>query len=906
MITKDAPEGTLRALASVYETLYEEGDEAVVLDTGSSPENLEKLRKGLADFRDARLITVDLAEDFTRWITLWMPENKKAFLHHYPDGRCIPDFSAARQMAQDAAKNPIIFWIDSDDIIEEATPGAIRSAVKRFLDPEKPESDAVFLDYLYMFDPDDGTCTTTLRRERFFFKDRYYWAGRCHETAIPAPGIEPRRVAFLADLQAAIRHVRPPDRHRVAEPGQPGSPSDIRNYVILRRQYEEHEETEARDPRTIFYLGNAARGLRRFAEARQLYKEFDRVSGSPDDRFAAKYYTAGILLDPEVRRPADALAIYYDCIDIKPADPRGYYGISRAYAGLYKWPECLHWYKIGGQLQMPETQIFSFDPTHVNYHPHILATHAAKELNRPNEAVAYARRAAQFRPNLALSRQIVEMAETYARGYELSQSVTHIGRYLKHGGPNAERVVREITSELMGVPAELEKMGIGKIEPPDPRPPRPELVILCGGTLEEWGPHSRFTGCGGSEKMVILISEALQAAGHWNVSVYANVPKQARGVAKETGVLWRHFSEFDPRKPRDVAVVWRTPEIIRMKGLRARKRMIWLHDVPAAHRYTPEILALADLIQVQSHFQGAILGQWVPEEKIWVARNAIEIYQQKHVEQRNPKQVLYCSSPDRGLFTAGEVVRKAKEIDPEIDFHVAYGFTEFTRKRYAVETHMAYPDMGHETSCILFERDCFGILDELGGTMHHKLNFEDFYKLMLLSGVWLYPTRFPEISCMAAMEAQALGMVPVATRFAALAETILPELAEMQYVAPLIELPPRGRPPKNWYLRAAQTLVAATKISATDPRRLIIAEKAWERYGIEALAEEWTGRLAEEGVSGGAPSVSDRAGQTAEPPSLLSDPSPEERSEWQQSSNKSSAKSSPSPTVQTAPGKPEQ
>jgi glycosyltransferase involved in cell wall biosynthesis len=54
------------------------------------------------------------------------------------------------------------------------------------------------------------------------------------------------------------------------------------------------------------------------------------------------------------------------------------------------------------------------------------------------------------------------------------------------------------------------------------------------------------------------------------------------------------------------------------------------------------------------------------------------------------------------------------------------------------------------------------------GRIGHKALNKEFAK----SKFWVYPSHFPEISCISAMKAQAMGCVPVTTDYAALAETV--------------------------------------------------------------------------------------------------------------------------------------
>lgn len=822
VITKDCAEATLRALQSLHDNLYREGDEYIVVDTGSGKNEFKLLEAGLKDFPDVKLVwRPDLLVDYAKKVKEWLPECEE----EWGGKPGLVSFSKARNIALEMSTKEVVFWIDSDDVIVEETPGQVRGFIDSHMLSEEPQCDAIFLDYHYAF-AEDGRCTTVHKRERAFRRNKFFWKGNCHETAIPIDLKNTLPSGFFDDIPSFIKHTEDRKPHRQ---------SDIRNYVILRSEIElTLQAGKTVDPRTLFYFANSCRGVEHFKEAIEVYRAFQPTTGSADDLWASHYYCGGMYLDPSMQRPIDALREFRKCLATKPADPRGHYGCQRAFVALDRHADAIREYERGNQLHIDHTkEIHTVDRTHIDYHPHVLASVSYKELEEPEKATTAAREAARARPDYDLARDHYRFTAIECAGDLLAESVLHTLSNLEFAGPNSRRVGRDLMSEFHIVPPKLEKKGISKIEPPDPRPQdRKSVKIFCGGSAEEWGPFSASTGIGGSEKMVILLAQAMQARGV-NVSVYAELPPNCRGIDPNTGVRWHHWAQIDETVPCDALVLWRQPGLAATLQIPAKCRMVWLHDVPRPEQYTPEVIAATDKFQVQSEFHKVLLLQCgVPEDKIWVARNAIATWtEDTNTEERDPKRVVYMSSPDRGLYTVARVVKAAQKIDPEISLVAAYGINKWARKAPRFRN---VPDLGHDCDSDVWEERMYEALDACGAQVLNRVSFERMDKLLQSSGAWLYPTRFDEISCMSAMEAQAHGVIPVSTLHGALDETIFKKQFSLNAVN-------EGEASDEWVAEAASILVNATRATFFD--RDAMTKRAWEKYNIDDLADNWISTL---------------------------------------------------------------
>lgn len=846
LIIKNCAEHLTRLVASLKKNFLLSQDEVVCLDTGSTDDTPEVARK----LGCRVIVRADLRQPMGEKVKQWLPEYAEKFGGEAQfTGGCLMDFAGARQIVTDAAKNDLIFWLDSDDVFEEKTPFATRKLVGEMVGTKV---DALFLNYLYAFDKNDGRPTAVLKRERIVDRRKYVWKGKCHETLIPRDGVQLLGAGYVEDLPAVIVHAHGRSDSQL---------SDIRNYIIIRTEVE-NDLLNGRTPdvRSIFYLGNAARGLRRHIEAVQMYNKTLDLSGSRDDRFSAAYYIAITYLSPDIQRPLEALDYGFRCIKLKPDDPRGWFLISRCYHLLARHEECLQYFEYGRALKEPTNTLHTYDPEHIHTLPYFIAISAAKELKDEGRVREYVEYLRKHRPNHPDVGKITDAAQNFIAAQELVRAVKNVTTNSRPVGQMGHlEAARKVVNLIAEVPDELESMGVGKLEGPDPRNPRvakytneagedvtevqniplsEDVVIWCGHTLEPWGPKT--DGIGGSEKAVIQMAKRLQKRG-LNVTVYCNVPRDQRGIDPDTGVLWHHWSAFDHMRRRGTVIFWRNVGALELPWP-INRRIYWGHDVQRADHWTDARIAAADEIWLLSEFHFSTLPEHLRakiEPKLWITRNGIDadLFRRTLAEtpSRTDKSVVYCSSPDRGLLSAIKAFQSAYPADkhPDAVMHVCYGFNKNYRDLAAKQEYGSIPDVNRDMSYYDYMSLCFSEMDKDPRVKYYgRVDGRTLAKIMCSSTVWLYPTRFPEISCMSAMEAQAAGLAIVATTHGALAETLL---GDLQFTLAFPEDPSVGEK-----IRKAS--------SCYDDARRKAAEIACDVYDYETLADTWVERI-KEGVA---------------------------------------------------------
>lgn len=122
--------------------------------------------------------------------------------------------------------------------------------------------------------------------------------------------------------------------------------------------------------------------------------------------------------------------------------------------------------------------------------------------------------------------------------------------------------------------------------------------------------------------------------------------------------------------------------------------------------------------------------------------------------------LIWASSPDRGLETLLDMWGDIRRVYPDAELHVAYGFKVFD---------MIYADNPERQN---WKQMIIDKMKQPGITYHNRLGKKELHELRLKCGIWAYPTWFSEINCITALEMQFDGVVPCVMNVAALKETV--------------------------------------------------------------------------------------------------------------------------------------
>lgn len=272
---------------------------------------------------------------------------------------------------------------------------------------------------------------------------------------------------------------------------------------------------------------------------------------------------------------------------------------------------------------------------------------------------------------------------------------------------------------------------------------------------------------GGSETALVRVTRGLAAAG-WSVVVAAHPQDRAgsyngveflnvddetwRRAAPHVVIVFRQLPHVLRRLPGSIRILWAHdhigiyPEML--PGIRrAALGMGWRLAYPLFARRAPMIVAVSEWLRACF----VRYARW-PDDAVHAIGNAIEpafFSDSNHDTPRNGGlRVAYTSVPERGLaLLVEQIMPLIWRSIPEVELH-AFSYQPLDRYR-SLQTGA--------NRRVIFR----------GGLRQPELARD-----LALFDLWLYPTDFPETSCIAAMEAQAAGVPVVTTGRYALRETV--------------------------------------------------------------------------------------------------------------------------------------
>jgi len=309
-------------------------------------------------------------------------------------------------------------------------------------------------------------------------------------------------------------------------------------------------------------------------------------------------------------------------------------------------------------------------------------------------------------------------------------------------------------------------------------------------SFEPWDwRNSVEKGIGGSETSTVENAWRLAARGHDVVS-YNNIPEDCPGEWR--GTRWKKLEQIDFSEP-GVWVLYRCPELVDRFDRSRKDQVLWLMMQDWDYStFTPARVAKLDRILVicNAHRDYMIKKHPDFEHKLWVSRNGLKLdmieelekshtplflesagdctecqsgtdkpcaccgkchkWQTKNPLPRNPRRIMYASSPDRGLKSALLIYQRAKEHVPDLELHITYGFDNCDK----------LIERGNKALGFLKE-ECMALIQKTGAKMHGRISQNQLYREWFKTGINVYCTDFFESGWISGVESMAMGAIPV-------------------------------------------------------------------------------------------------------------------------------------------------
>jgi len=350
-----------------------------------------------------------------------------------------------------------------------------------------------------------------------------------------------------------------------------------------------------------------------------------------------------------------------------------------------------------------------------------------------------------------------------------------------------------------------------------------DLVIYCDYTKFQWHPKSK--GFAGSEEAAINLARELGKLG-WDVTVYNNCGHKP---LVDAGVIYRPFWEFNPRDKQDVVILWRWPKPLDW-DINADRIFIDSHDTTDETFFTARNrLSKINRIFLKSNYHRSLFPS-LPDHKIVVVPNGIDLSMLEGDEQKNPYLLINTSAADRSMSVLPKLFREVKRRVPQAQLQWSVGWDLFKlfnadrpeRLEWMKKTQREMAEAG---------------IESLG-----HLEQTEVGKLYQRGAILAHPTDFPELDPASVRKAQACGCVPITTDFGGLEESV-----QFGIKIPLKKMETAGDPNRFYFGIEDETtqrlwVDAAVDLLTNPTKRAELAEQGtkWARqFGWPGIAARW-------------------------------------------------------------------
>jgi glycosyltransferase involved in cell wall biosynthesis len=712
IITKDSAD----IIHKMLESIKPHVDKIYVLDTGSTDNTIEVLKE-----HDC------IVDQIT-------PQDNPEFFVEI-DGQYNLKFAKARNRSFKPSKADWILWIDSDD--ELVTKVDLKELIAK---AEENKATAIGCSYNYRID--NGKVTTSHAKQRLLKNGVYKWE-KDEDNWIIHENIYPLKESLDIYTDGFwINHANPNF--------EKSAKRNVRALLWMSKQLPD-------DPRVWYLLGRDAGGakipeLMEAALSKAIGMDLSKKDFKSACTLLAELYETTGAYQTSLKYAAMAHAR-------DPLSPESNTMMAKYYLLLGDNLEAITFAERARQYKfnaLDGADVMAYDYIKLNtyilveaYERQEMYLEALEELKRlkPHLVEADMETFEHTASELIGKAKVQKLSETYK---DTAQELYNQGK----DPYEADKMLPETDFPL---PAQIElRRALGDFEKHFRA-----IDFYCLNNFENWDPSTIIKkGGGGSETAVVELAKRFAAAGY-TVTVWG---KPIKDGSVFDGVTWRDVKQFPYEDHFDVLVSWRDVGLYKNFDIRANKKYLWLQDIMQAPDYTRDVVDQLDKIIVLSDYHRMTAPQ-VPLNKFYFTTNGINLDLIEEVEKEVGKierEKGYCvnaSSADRGLEHLVRFWKGVKKKAPHARLSWFYGWNSwdvFAQFEWSAK----------------LKKQLIKSMKKLGINEGGRIGKKELYKEYLKAEYWVYPLIGPaETSCITAMEAQALGAIPITTGITALEET---------------------------------------------------------------------------------------------------------------------------------------
>ena len=345
-----------------------------------------------------------------------------------------------------------------------------------------------------------------------------------------------------------------------------------------------------------------------------------------------------------------------------------------------------------------------------------------------------------------------------------------------------------------------------------------KIGFYTAGAPFEGDALERGGGLGGSETAFIQMTRALARRGHQVMAF-----NSCEHPGEYDGVNYHSFSESLPilaSEYFDIFVVSRYSAFFNLP-FSAGLKVLWNHDTLDNPKELRQVHDEIDLFLVLSNFHKDNYLMRLPQidDRLVLTRNGLDfdLLDRASSGKHDPNKLIYASRPERGLKTLLESIwPRLHKWNPDLRLYIC---------GYQIVLAGLPPQLEELYRQVNYLLESTPGLVILGG-----LAKSDYYRHLSESALMVYPSVFPEVSCIAALEAQALG-VPVLTSDAfALSETVVTPTTLVG-----------GRPGSEQYINdyVERAISLLSNYDGMDRLGKRAKDEIRGRYGWDKISGEW-------------------------------------------------------------------